>query len=242
MSQSNLEKEIFNAILKDALLEIESERLKMINEIVEKTPPFSPSKMFKRKMKQLSVQARAEYSHRNHRMVIRFISVLAAVLLMSTLFFVIAESNGINLIQFIFRERYAQVETIGNIKEQPSTQQIIGAGWNQFYVPGLIPSGYKIVETNTTEDRCDMILFDGKNEMRFVQRVISENTNVTVDIENANYHDVEINGYKGFFIEKNGMRMLYFQNSTFVFTLTTTALTESDLIGFLQNLKFIKIN
>lgn len=209
MSQSSLNQDIFDAVLKEALKNVEKEEIKesaeMLKKLEESASDYTPSKSFIKRLRQDYIKYKAKGSVKN-KTLHKTASVFLTVGLVSGAFAFVAEAYDIPLYETIFmrEERYTAIETYKKVTEQDDEDSL-----KYIYFPKYLPTGFKITDIVSQTDY-DYIYFE-KEEKWFTisQWANSPNSEIRLDTENAVMTDIEVNGHKGFCAVKADFQTLY---------------------------------
>ncbi len=92
-------------------------------------------------------------------------------------------------------------------------------GWHDAYLPAYVPAGFQVVRADALNST-KLVTYANKEgeNIAFSQRPVS-NHGLKVDTENAQVASIEINGFEGLQIEKNGYVTLVWHNNDKLFVL-----------------------
>lgn len=207
MSREKLNEELFDVFLIEALRQVEEEELQKSEQFFEehKMEDYIPSKRFVRRIK------RAYRMHCirhvwNSKGVRRVASVLLTAGIVSGSLIFLANANGFSLYETVFlrKERYTSIETYKQIVSEEQKESL-----DYFYFPKYIPVGFKVVEKDElTYD--SYLRFEKGNLFFFISQWKNlENRTTRIDTESSVLTEVEIDGHKGFYSEKEGRQSIY---------------------------------
>lgn len=207
MSREKLNEELFDVFLAEALRQVEEEELQKSEQFFEehKMEDYVPSKRFVRRIK------RAYRMHCirhvwNSKGLRRAASVLLTAGIVSGSLIFLANANAFSLYETVFlrKERYTSIETYKQIVSEDYEDSL-----EYFYFPKYIPVGFKVVEKD--ELIYDSYLrFEKGNLFFFISQWKNlENRTTRIDTESSVLIEVEIDGHKGFYSEKEGRQSIY---------------------------------
>ena len=207
MSREKLNEELFDVFLTEALRQVEEEELQKSEQFFEehKMEDYIPSKRFVRRIK------RAYRMHCirhvwNSKGLRRAASVLLTAGIVSGSLIFLADANGFSLYETVFlrKERYTSIETYKQIVSEEQKESL-----DYFYFPKYIPVGFKVVEKDElTYD--SYLRFEKGNLFFFISQWKNlENRTTRIDTESSVLIEVEIDGHKGFYSEKEGRQSIY---------------------------------
>lgn len=207
MSREKLNEELFDVFLIEALRQVEEEELQKSEQFFEehKMEDYVPSKCFVRRIK------RAYRMHCirhvwNSKGLRRVASVLLTAGIVSGSLIFLANANGFSLYETVFlrKERYTSIETYKQIVSEEQKESL-----DYFYFPKYIPVGFKVVEKDElTYD--SYLRFEKGNLFFFISQWKNlENRTTRIDTESSVLTEVEIDGHKGFYSEKEGRQSIY---------------------------------
>lgn len=207
MSREKLNEELFDVFLAEALRQVEEEELQKSEQFFEehKMEDYVPSKRFVRRIK------RAYRMHCirhvwNSKGLRRAASVLLTAGIVSGSLIFLADANGFSLYETVFlrKERYTSIETYKQIVSEEQKESL-----DYFYFPKYIPVGFKVVEKDElTYD--SYLRFEKGNLFFFISQWKNlENRTTRIDTESSVLIEVEIDGHKGFYSEKEGRQSIY---------------------------------
>ena len=207
MSDSKLNDEIFDALLKEALSQLEEEQVKEKNRELEQidTSDYVPSKKFLRNLRReyFRYSVKNTLKSKALRKVASF--VLMTGLVSGGLCFW-AEANGIPVYETIFlrKERYTSIEVYNQIVSEEDESSL-----DYFYFPKYLPVDFQVVE-EVSQKSYSRIRF--KNEDQFFcisQWITSLGRQARLDTEDTYVEEIEIDGHEGFYSERNGKQFIY---------------------------------
>lgn len=207
MSREKLNEELFDVFLAEALRQVEEEELQKSEQFFEehKMEDYVPSKRFVRRIKRAYRMhcIRHAWSSKGLR---RAASVLLTAGIVSGSLIFLADANGFSLYETVFlrKERYTSIETYKQIVSEEQKESL-----DYFYFPKYIPVGFKVVEKDElTYD--SYLRFEKGNLFFFISQWKNlENRTTRIDTESSVLIEVEIDGHKGFYSEKEGRQSIY---------------------------------
>lgn len=104
------------------------------------------------------------------------------------------------------------------------------------YVPSWIPEGYKVESVKNLNDKQSIIFVNSDSNM-IIYKEHPSGSKMKIDGENnINVQDIEINGYKGIFAEKDGIQRIIFATEDSILYISCDD-PEIDLIGFAKKIE-----
>ena len=207
MSREKLNEELFDVFLAEALRQVEEEELQKSEQFFEehKMENYIPSKRFVRRIKR-AYRIHCIRHVWNSKGLRRAASVLLTAGIVSGSLFFLADANGFSLYETVFlrKERYTSIETYKQIVSEEQKESL-----DYFYFPKYIPVGFKVVEKDElTYD--SYLRFEKGNLFFFISQWKNlENRTTRIDTESSVLIEVEIDGHKGFYSEKEGRQSIY---------------------------------
>ena len=207
MNREKLNEELFDVFLAEALRQIEEEELQKSEQFFEehKMEDYIPSKRFVRRIKRAYRMhcIRHAWSSKGLR---RAASVLLTAGIVSGSLIFLADANGFSLYETVFlrKERYTSIETYKQIVSEDHVDSL-----EYFYFPKYIPVDFEIVDEREVE-HYSYIRFKKDAHYFFIcQWDNSEKRTTLIDTESSVLTEVEIDGHKGFYSEKEGRQSIY---------------------------------
>lgn len=207
MSREKLNEELFDVFLAEALRQVEEEELQKSEQFFEehKMEDYIPSKRFVRRIKRAYRMHCIRHAW-NSKGLRRAASVLLTAGIVSGSLIFLADANGFSLYETVFlrKERYTSIETYKQIVSEEQKESL-----DYFYFPKYIPVGFKVVEKDElTYD--SYLRFEKGNLFFFISQWKNlENRTTRIDTESSVLTEVEIDGHKGFYSEKEGRQSIY---------------------------------
>lgn len=207
MSREKLNEELFDVFLAEALRQVEEEELQKSEQFFEKhkMEDYVPSKRFVRRIKRAYRMHCIRHAW-NSKGLRRAASVLLTAGIVSGSLIFLANANGFSLYETVFlrKERYTSIETYKQIVSEEQKESL-----DYFYFPKYIPVGFKVVEKDElTYD--SYLRFEKGNLFFFISQWKNlENRTTRIDTESSVLIEVEIDGHKGFYSEKEGRQSIY---------------------------------
>lgn len=207
MSREKLNEELFDVFLAEALRQVEEEELQKSEQFFEehKMEDYIPSKRFVRRIKR-AYRMHCIRNVWNSKGLRRAASVLLTAGIVSGSLIFLADANGFSIYETVFlrKERYTSIETYKQIVSEEQKESL-----DYFYFPKYIPVGFKVVEKDElTYD--SYLRFEKGNLFFFISQWKNlENRTTRIDTESSVLIEVEIDGHKGFYSEKEGRQSIY---------------------------------
>lgn len=207
MSREKLNEELFDVFLAEALRQVEEEELQKSEQFFEehKMEDYVPSKRFVRRIKR-TYRIHCIWHVWNSKGLRRAASVLLTAGVVSGSLIFLADANGFSLYETVFlrKERYTSIETYKQIVSEDYEGSL-----DYFYFPKYIPVGFKVAEKDElTYD--SYLRFEKGNLFFFISQWKNlENRTTRIDTESSVLIEVEIDGHKGFYSEKEGRQSIY---------------------------------
>lgn len=207
MSNSKLNDEIFDALLKEALSQLEEEKVKEKNRELEEidTSDYVPSKKFLRNLRReyFRYSVKNTLKSKALRKVASFV-LMAGVVSGGLCFW--AEANGIPVYETIFlrKERYTSIEVYNQIVSEEDESSL-----DYFYFPKYLPLGFTVDEENSDSERYFISFINGNYYFCISQKLNSVNKQVRLDTEDAKATNIEIDGHRGFYAEVDDKQAIY---------------------------------
>ena len=209
MSNSKLNDEIFDALLKEALSQLEEEKVKEKNRELEEidTSDYLPSKKFLRNLRRdyFRYSVKNTLKSKALRKVASF--VLMAGLVSGGLCFW-AEANGIPVYETIFlrKERYTSIEVYNQIVSEEDESSL-----DYFYFPKYLPVDFQVVE-EISDGELYYIRFENEDEFFYIsQGSILSAKQKRIDTENSEIESIEIDGHQGFYAGMDDKQVIYLE-------------------------------
>ncbi len=208
MSNSKLNDEIFDALLKEALSQLEEEKVKEKNRELEQidTSDYVPSKKFLRNLRReyFRYSVKNTLKSKALRKVASFV-LMAGVVSGGLCFW--AEANGIPVYETIFlrKERYTSIEVYNQIVSEEDESSL-----DYFYFPKYLPVDFQVVEENSEKER--YFLRFKKDNLFFCisQTLILSNDRKRLDTEESRIIEhIEIDGHQGLYAEMDDKQVIY---------------------------------
>ena len=206
MSREKLNEELFDVFLAEALRQVEEEELQKSEQFFEdKMEDYIPSKRFVRRIKRAYRMHCIRHAW-NSKGLRRAASVLLTAGIVSGSLIFLADANGFSLYETVFlrKERYTSIETYKQIVSEDYEDSL-----EYFYFPKYIPVDFEIVDEREVE-HYSYIRFKKDAHYFFIcQWDNSEKRTTLIDTESSVLTEVEIDGHKGFYSEKEGRQSIY---------------------------------
>ena len=169
MSNSKLNDEIFDALLKEALSQLEEEKVKEKNRELEQidTSDYVPSKKFLRNLRReyFRYSVKNTLKSKALRKVASFV-LMAGIVSGGLCFW--AEANGIPVYETIFlrKERYTSIEVYNQIVSEEDESSL-----DYFYFPKYLPLGFTVTE-EVSSNEVYYIKFENQDQYFYISQKI----------------------------------------------------------------------
>lgn len=237
MSNSKLNDEIFDALLKEALSQLEEEKVKGKNRELEQidTSDYVPSKKFLRNLRReyFRYSVKNTLKSKALRKVASF--VLMTGLVSGGLCFW-AEANGIPVYETIFlrKERYTSIEVYNQIVSEEDESSL-----DYFYFPKYLPVDFQVVE-EVSDGELYYIRFENQDQYFYLSQSASSLSKwERIDTEEAEVENLKIDGHRGFYVEIEGKRAIYLDMRNMAVSIYGN-IEKKDLIRMAQNLELLE--
>lgn len=237
MSNSKLNDEIFDALLKEALSQLEKEKVKEKNRELEQidTSDYVPSKKFLRNLRReyFRYSVKNTLKSKALRKVASF--VLMTGLVSGGLCFW-AEANGIPVYETIFlrKERYTSIEVYNQIVSEEDESSL-----DYFYFPKYLPLGFTVTE-EVSSNEVYYIKFENQDQYFYISQCSSLSAKQKrIDTENSDVERIEIDGHQGFYAEIEGRQLIYLDMGNLLITMYGN-IGKRELTRMVQNLEFLE--
>ena len=237
MSDSKLNDEIFDALLKEALSQLEEEKVKEKNRELEQidTSDYLPSKKFLRNLRReyFRYSVKNTLKSKALRKVASF--VLMTGLVSGGLCFW-AEANGIPVYETIFlrKERYTSIEVYNQIVSEEDESSL-----DYFYFPKYLPVDFQVVE-EVSDGELYYIRFENQDQYFYLSQSASSLSKwERIDTEEAEVENLKIDGHRGFYVEIEGKRAIYLDMRNMAVSIYGN-IEKKDLIRMAQNLELLE--
>lgn len=237
MSDSKLNDEIFDALLKEALSQLEEEKVKEKNRELEQidTSDYVPSKKFLRNLRReyFRYSVKNTLKSKALRKVASF--VLMTGLVSGGLCFW-AEANGIPVYETIFlrKERYTSIEVYNQIVSEEDESSL-----DYFYFPKYLPLGFTVTE-EVSSNEVYYIKFENQDQYFYISQCSSLSAKQKrIDTENSDVERIEIDGHQGFYAEIEGRQLIYLDMGNLLITMYGN-IGKRELTRMVQNLEFLE--
>ena len=237
MSNSKLNDEIFDALLKEALSQLEEEKVKEKNRELEQidTSDYLPSKKFLRNLRReyFRYSVKNTLKSKALRKVASFV-LMAGVVSGGLCFW--AEANGIPVYETIFlrKERYTSIEVYNQIVSEEDESSL-----DYFYFPKYLPLGFTVTE-EVSSNEVYYIKFENQDQYFYISQCSSLSAKQKrIDTENSDVESIEIDGHQGFYAEIEGRQLIYLDMGNLLITMYGN-IGKRELTRMVQNLEFLE--
>ena len=237
MSDSKLNDEIFDALLKEALSQLEEEKVKEKNRELEEidTSDYLPSKKFLRNLRReyFRYSVKNTLKSKALRKVASF--VLMTGLVSGGLCFW-AEANGIPVYETIFlrKERYTSIEVYNQIVSEEDESSL-----DYFYFPKYLPLGFTVTE-EVSSNEVYYIKFENQDQYFYISQSFGSLSKwERVDTEEAKMENLKIDGHQGFYVEVEDRQAIYLDMGNLSIVIYGN-IGKRELIRMAQNLELLE--
>lgn len=237
MSNSKLNDEIFDALLKEALSQLEEEKVKEKNRELEQidTSDYVPSQKFLRNLRReyFRYSVKNTLKSKALRKVASF--VLMTGLVSGGLCFW-AEANGIPVYETIFlrKERYTSIEVYNQIVSEEDESSL-----DYFYFPKYLPLGFTVTE-EVSSNEVYYIKFENQDQYFYISQSFGSLSKwERVDTEEAKMENLKIDGHQGFYVEVEDRQAIYLDMGNLSIVIYGN-IGKRELIRMAQNLELLE--
>lgn len=237
MSDSKLNDEIFDALLKEALSQLEEEKVKEKNRELEQidTSDYVPSKKFLRNLRReyFRYSVKNTLKSKALRKVASF--VLMTGLVSGGLCFW-AEANGIPVYETIFlrKERYTSIEVYNQIVSEEDESSL-----DYFYFPKYLPLGFTVTEEISNKEFY-YIKFESQEQYFYIsQGPLLSAKQKRIDTENAELESIEIDGHQGLYVEMDDKQIVYLEMGNTAISIYGN-IGKKEIFQMANNLEFLE--
>lgn len=237
MSNSKLNDEIFDALLKEALSQLEEEKVKEKNRELEQidTSDYVPSKKFLRNLRReyFRYSVKNTLKSKALRKVASF--VLMTGLVSGGLCFW-AEANGIPVYETIFlrKERYTSIEVYNQIVSEEDESSL-----DYFYFPKYLPLGFTVTE-EVSSNEVYYIKFENQDQYFYISQSFGSLSKwERVDTEEEKMENLKIDGHQGFYVEVEDRQAIYLDMGNLSIVIYGN-IGKRELIRMAQNLELLE--
>lgn len=237
MSDSKLNDEIFDALLKEALSQLEEEKVKEKNRELEQidTSDYLPSKKFLRNLRReyFRYSVKNTLKSKALRKVASF--VLMTGLVSGGLCFW-AEANGIPVYETIFlrKERYTSIEVYNQIVSEEDESSL-----DYFYFPKYLPLGFTVTEEISNKEFY-YIKFESQEQYFYIsQGPLLSAKQKRIDTENAELESIEIDGHQGLYVEMDDKQIVYLEMGNTAISIYGN-IGKKEIFQMANNLEFLE--
>jgi hypothetical protein len=100
-----------------------------------------------------------------------------------------------------------------------SSTSLIPSNWENEYYLSYVPHGFKISKVDSQEVTKIIQYTNDKGDFIVFSQSSNENTDMMVDTENSVTQKIDINGYEGILIQKNGLNTIVWRKDNNLFSL-----------------------
>ncbi|MEG6567765.1 DUF4367 domain-containing protein [Thermoanaerobacterium saccharolyticum] len=120
-----------------------------------------------------------------------------------------------------------------------SSTSLVPSNWENEYYLSYVPHGFKISKIESQEVTKIIQYTNDKGDFIIFSQSSSENTDMMVDTENAVTQKIDINGYEGILIQKNGLNTIVWRKDNNLFSLMSK-IDKNELIKSANSIKLKK--
>lgn len=237
MSDSKLNDEIFDALLKEALSQLEEEKVKEKNRELEQidTSDYVPSKKFLRNLRReyFRYSVKNTLKSKALRKVASFV-LMAGVVSGGLCFW--AEANGIPVYETIFlrKERYTSIEVYNQIVSEEDESSL-----DYFYFPKYLPLGFTVTEEISNKEFY-YIKFESQEQYFYIsQGPLLSAKQKRIDTENAELESIEIDGHQGLYVEMDDKQIVYLEMGNTAISIYGN-IGKKEIFQMANNLEFLE--
>ena len=237
MSNSKLNDEIFDALLKEALSQLEEEKVKEKNRELEQidTSDYLPSKKFLRNLRReyFRYSVKNTLKSKALRKVASFV-LMAGVVSGGLCFW--AEANGIPVYETIFlrKERYTSIEVYNQIVSEEDESSL-----DYFYFPKYLPLGFTVTEEISNKEFY-YIKFESQEQYFYIsQGPLLSAKQKRIDTENAELESIEIDGHQGLYVEMDDKQIVYLEMGNTAISIYGN-IGKKEIFQMANNLEFLE--
>ena len=237
MSDSKLNDEIFDALLKEALSQLEEEKVKEKNRELEQidTSDYVPSKKFLRNLRReyFRYSVKNTLKSKALRKVASFV-LMAGVVSGGLCFW--AEANGIPVYESIFlrKERYTSIEVYNQIVSEEDESSL-----DYFYFPKYLPLGFTVTEEISNKEFY-YIKFESQEQYFYIsQGPLLSAKQKRIDTENAELESIEIDGHQGLYVEMDDKQIVYLEMGNTAISIYGN-IGKKEIFQMANNLEFLE--
>ena len=191
------------SLIKQALWYIETEEVKLMDSFPEVAPPHSEE--YLKNIEGIKCQARITKDKKNSLKKKILIGIVAALLALLTACSLTKPLT--NLVVKIY-DKYISIYA-----ESPTVEM------TEIYMPTYLPEGYEITSNVRYANIVEIRIDNGEFTILFKQNLLSGNTSVRLDTENAETFELNVDGYTIYGANKFGHNNVMWENGEYVFTI-----------------------
>lgn len=120
-----------------------------------------------------------------------------------------------------------------------SSTSLVPTNWENEYYLSYVPHGFKISKIESQEVTKIIQYTNDKGDFIVFSQSSNENTDMMVDTENAVTQKIDINGYEGILIQKNGLNTIVWRKDNNLFSLMSK-IDKNELIKAANSIKLKK--
>ena len=169
---------------------------------------------------------------------------MAAVFVLVCMLPLVSDASIVDFFRGIFHpaDTYVSLEEAERMAEQCRVEIIGKGGWNAFYFPQNLPSGFEIREVRTNENFSAIRFFRANDEatIQIFQYPLSKPSVLISQYDNENLEvlkEITIEGNEGLLIQKGDRTFIVFDNNDCYFQVICTKLDGDTVVRLCQNFK-----
>lgn len=167
--------------------------------------------------------------------------ILIAILTATAVFVASAEAIRIKVLNLVMEDmgEYTSVD----IKEEPEASEDILAtvppNWEGQYAPTYIPEDFVISQYKSYNHTKTIVYLDDSGQMILFEERSGEISSLRLDTEYTDATPIEINGFEGLLVEKDGIVKITWYNDELLFAITGK-IDKNELIRIAESVELIK--
>jgi len=224
------QEEMFDLMLRDAFREdLQNDEPELS---AREEPPVSFSPEFEGKMAKLIRKSRrAEWWQRNRGRVQRTAAMFAVVIMVGCLLVTKVDAFRVPFLELVYtvREEFTSFDIVDHEEQGPVSESI------EDFVPTYVPDGFHIKSVDEDENSFFISFIDEKDDYYSIDFYRSARSSA-IDTEDATMEELEIIGYPGFVVKKDGdiTVVWYPENSQYIIGGT---ISENEIYSILGSIK-----
>lgn len=189
-----------------------------------------PSEVFNKKIENMITRAiRKEKKKHRVKRIPRIAAVVIAVIVICSITVMSVEAFRVPFLN-LFVNTEEEITDIEYEEDQASDE-----GSSQSDLFGYIPDGYELTVEDVQEQAATFIYFNENEEKLLIRRYYGEGSS-GIDTENADYNEISINDYQGFYSTKHGITTLVFTKNGYAYFIQAY-IDLSEIVKIAENIK-----